>query len=53
VFYNIPELYSTLNMFFEKTFNKEAGIPQADAKKGAKKVAEIVEKTMNFKGDFA
>jgi hypothetical protein len=39
-------------MFFEKTFNKEAAIPQADAKKGAKKVSEIIEATMNFKGDF-
>jgi hypothetical protein len=52
VFYNLPDLYSTLNMFFEKTFNKEAAIPQADAKKGARKVAEIIEKNMNFKGDF-
>jgi hypothetical protein len=52
VFYNHPEIYSTIDMFFQKTFNKEAGIPQVDAKKGAKKVAEIVEKTLNFKGDF-
>ncbi|MDR3337539.1 MAG: hypothetical protein LBT16_10065 [Treponema sp.] len=52
VFYRLPDLYSTLAMFFEKTLNKEAGIPQADAKKGAKKVAEIVEATMNFRSDF-
>jgi hypothetical protein len=53
VFYNLPDLYTTLSLFFEKTFNKEAGIPQADAKKGAQKVAEVVEKVLNFKGDFA
>jgi hypothetical protein len=52
VFYNLPDLYNTLAMFFEKTLNKEAGIPQVDAKKSAKKVAETVEKVLNFKGDF-
>jgi hypothetical protein len=52
VFYNRPDLFSTLQVFFEKTFNREAGIPQADAKKGAKQVAEIVETTMNFKGEY-
>jgi hypothetical protein len=52
VFYNLPDLYDSLNMFFEKTFNKEAGIPQSDAKKGAKKVSEVVQKTMGFKGNF-
>jgi hypothetical protein len=46
VFYNLPDLYDTLNVFFEKTFNKEAAIPQIDARKGAKKIAEIVQKTM-------
>jgi hypothetical protein len=53
VFYNLPDLYTTLSLFFEKTFNKEAAIPQADAKKSAKKVADTVEKVLNFKGDFA
>jgi len=52
VFYRLPDLYNTLALFFEKTLNKEAGIPQSDAKKGAKKVAEIVETTMNFKSEF-
>jgi hypothetical protein len=52
VFYNLPDLYDSLSMFFEKTFNKEAGIPQVDARKGAKKIAEIVQKTMGFKGEF-
>jgi hypothetical protein len=53
VFYSLPDIYETLKMFFEKTFNKEAGIPQADAKTGAAKVTEFVEKTMNFKGDYS
>jgi hypothetical protein len=53
VFYRLPDLFNTLATFFEKTFNQEAGIPQYDAKKGAKRAAEIVEQTMNFKGEYA
>jgi hypothetical protein len=53
VFYRLPDLYTTIATFFEKTLNKEAGIPQVDAKKGAQKIAEIMENTMNFKSDFA
>jgi hypothetical protein len=52
VFYNLPDIYETLASFFEKTLNKEAGIPQVDAKKGAKKISDIVKETMAFKGDF-
>ncbi|MDR0689337.1 MAG: hypothetical protein LBG08_03590 [Spirochaetaceae bacterium] len=52
VFYNRPDLFATLQLFFEKTFNREAGIPQADAKKSAKRVVETIESTMNFKGEY-
>jgi hypothetical protein len=52
VFYRLPDLFDTVATFFEKTFNKEAGIPRADAKKGAKRVVETIEKTMNFHGDY-
>ena len=52
VFYNLPDLYGSLTLFFEKTFNQEAGIPLADAKKCAKKVSQTVEDTMNFKSEF-
>jgi hypothetical protein len=53
VFYNLPDIYDSLTSFFEKTLNKEAQIPQADAKKAAKKVVEAVSKTMNFKGEYS
>jgi hypothetical protein len=53
VFYSLPDIYDTLKLFFEKTFNKEAGIPQADAKKSAQKVSEILSQTMSFKADFS
>jgi hypothetical protein len=52
VFYRLPDLYETLTVFFEKTLNREAGIPQIDAHKAAKRISETVEETMNFKGDF-
>jgi hypothetical protein len=52
VFYRLPDLYDSLAVFFEKTFNKEAGIPQMDARKSAKKIAAIIEATMNFTGNF-
>jgi hypothetical protein len=52
VFYRLPDLYSSLTTFFEKTFNQEAGIPQLDAKKGAKQVVETVKENMSFKSEF-
>jgi hypothetical protein len=52
VFYNAPDIYQTLEIFFEKSFNRDGGIPQADAKKAAKTTAELVEKNMSFKSDF-
>ena len=52
LFYNLPELYDTLTKFFEQSFNKDAAVPQADAKKAAKETVEVVEKLMAFKSDF-
>jgi len=52
VFYELPDLYDNLTKFFEHTFNKDAKVPQADARKAAKMVVEVVEKQMAFKSDF-
>jgi hypothetical protein len=52
VFYKLPDLFTTLRIFFEKTFNREAGIPQADAQKCALRVTEILQATMSFRGEF-
>jgi hypothetical protein len=52
VFYRLPDLYDSLALFFEKTLNKEAGIPQLDARKGSKKIAEVIETKMNFKSEY-
>jgi hypothetical protein len=53
VFYNLPDIYDNLGLFFEKSFNSDAGVPQVDAKKAAKQLVATVEKTMAFKADFA
>jgi hypothetical protein len=52
VFYNAPDIYRTLAVFFEKTFNKDGGIPQADAKRAAQSAAALVKKNISSKSDF-
>ena len=52
VFYNANDVYKTLATFFEQTFNKDAGIPQSDAKKAAKETVETVQKLMAFKSEY-
>lgn len=53
VFFNVDGLFDSLGLFFEKTFNKEAGIPQADARKGSQQVVSTMKAHMDFKGDYA
>ncbi|MDR2552984.1 MAG: hypothetical protein LBD31_07465 [Treponema sp.] len=52
VFYNRPDLYSTLAKFFEQSFANDAGLPMADAKKSAVAISAVIKKTMNFKGQY-
>lgn len=48
VFYHLSDVYDTLTIFFEKTLNKEAGVPMVDAKKAAVKAIETVKTTMGW-----
>ena len=52
IFYKMPDLYESLSKFFEQTLNKDAGIPQSDAKKVAKETVQIIEEKMAFKSEF-
>ena len=52
LFYEGQDLYDTLTKFFEQTYNKDAAVPQSDAKKAAKETVEVVQKQMGFKSDF-
>ena len=53
LFYELPDIYDTLAKFFEQTFNKDAGVPQADARKVSKDTVSVIQKLMAFKSDFA
>jgi hypothetical protein len=53
VFFNNPEIYATMALFFEKSFNQDAAIPQADAKKIAPKIVSIVRDNMGLQADHA
>ena len=50
-FYLLPDMYQSLQLFFEKTFNKEASVPLADAKKISAGLTETVKAKMTW--DFA
>lgn len=48
IFYHLPDVFDSMTMFFEKTFNKEAGVPLADAKKVSKAIGMKLEKVMKW-----
>jgi len=45
-FYYLPDMHQSMQLFFEKTFNKEAGVPLSDSKKVAASVAEKIKSAM-------
>ncbi|MCL1813566.1 MAG: hypothetical protein FWG29_08605 [Treponema sp.] len=52
VFYNKPDIYTTLAKFFEQSFANDAGLPMSDARKSGEDITAIVKKSMNFKGQY-
>ncbi|MDR2701186.1 MAG: hypothetical protein LBB72_01990 [Spirochaetaceae bacterium] len=52
VFYNRPDIYTTLAKFFEQSFTNDAGLPMADARKGGEGITAVIKKSMNFKGIY-
>lgn len=48
VFYSLPDVYDSLALFFEKTLNKEAGVPLSDAKKVAKALGIKIKNRMSW-----
>ena len=52
VFYQADDLYVSLSKFFEQSFNKDAHVPQADAKKAASEAIKVIEKQMAFKSEY-
>jgi hypothetical protein len=50
-FYQLPDMYQSLQVFFEKTFSKEASVPFADAKKVAAAVIVTLKKELVWATD--
>ena len=48
LFFNLPDVLQSLEQFLQATLNKEANIPQADAKKAAALVVKVVKKFTIF-----
>jgi hypothetical protein len=51
LFYAMPDVFASMEKFFAKTFNQEAGLPQADSTKAAKQIAELCSKTLTWPKD--
>jgi hypothetical protein len=52
VFYQIPDLYKTIAMFFAESLNRQRKVPEYDAKKAAMIIADILKKQMSFEGEY-
>ncbi len=44
IFFNFPEVFDSLQFFFDQTLNREAGIPKSDSKKAASTIIEGIKK---------
>ncbi len=47
-FYNLPDVFETIEFFFVQTFNREAQVPKRDAQEAAKLVIEAIKKFSIF-----
>ncbi|TFG85202.1 MAG: hypothetical protein E4H20_01000 [Spirochaetales bacterium] len=47
-FYPLPDIFDSMELFFEKTFNKEAGAPMPDARKVSKALKLNIQETMTW-----
>ncbi|MCL2441640.1 MAG: hypothetical protein FWD14_07850 [Treponema sp.] len=52
VFYDTPELYTSLAAFFTESLNRFRKVPESDAKKAAQLIMASVKKFMSFEGEF-
>ena len=52
IFYKTSDLYENLNKFFENSFNRDARVPQSDAKKAAKIFLDVIREQMAFRSDY-
>ena len=53
VFYQMDDVYESMEKFFEISLNQQRKIPQSDAKKVAAKIVEVLKKGMGFEGEYS
>jgi len=53
VFYKTDDLYENMIKFFENSLNRDARLPQNDAKKVASLFIEIIKEQMAFRSDYS
>lgn len=51
LFYNRPDVFASMELFFAKTLNQEAGISQHDAQIAAKAIADLCSKNLTWPKD--
>lgn len=51
LFYSLPDVFASMEKFFSKTLNREAGVSQNDAVKAAKEISELCEKSLTWPKD--
>jgi hypothetical protein len=51
LFYSLPDVFGSMEMFFSKTLHQEAGVPQTDAARVAKQIAELCSQTLTWPKD--
>jgi len=53
VFYKTDDLYENMIKFFENSLNRDARLPQNDAKKVAKLFIDVIREQMAFRSDYS
>jgi len=53
VFYQLPDIFDSLSLFFENSLNQQRKIPQGDAKKAAQYIISVMKNHMGFEGLFS
>ena len=52
IFYQLPDVYTSIGAFFVESLNRQRKVPEIDAKKASQLIVQTLEKTMSFKGEY-
>ncbi|HNY16345.1 MAG TPA: hypothetical protein PK542_07865 [Treponemataceae bacterium] len=51
IFFSLPGVFDSIELFFSKTLHAEAGLPQVDAAKAAKAIGKLASETLTWPKD--